>query len=45
MIEDLTFAWRVLEGEGTLEVADRITTFHAGQEPGLARVEVTVTQG
>ena len=43
---DLTFAWKVLEGEGTLEPTDReITTFRAPHEPGLVRVEVVVTQG
>jgi hypothetical protein len=44
--QDLTFAWKLLEGEGTLEPIDReITTFHASSEPGLVRVEVVVTQG
>lgn len=44
--QDLTFAWKVLEGEGTLEPIDReITTFRAPNEPGLERVEVTVKQG
>ena len=44
--ENLTFAWKVLEGEGTLEPIDgEIAAFHAGSEPGLARVEVVATQG
>ncbi|MDQ2917319.1 MAG: ATP-binding protein [Pseudomonadota bacterium] len=43
---DLTYAWRMLEGEGSLEPTDgEITTFRAANEPGLARVEVIVTQG
>src|SRR5271165_362584 len=43
---DLTFAWNRLEGEGVLEPIDgEITTFRAGSEPGLARVEVTASQG
>ena len=43
--QNLTFAWSVLEGEGTLSPVDsEIATFHAGNEPGLARIEVTVTQ-
>ena len=44
--ENLTFAWKVLEGEGRVEPADaEIATFHAGNEPGLTRCEVVVTQG
>ena len=44
--QDLTLAWRMLEGEGTLEPVDgEIATFHAANEPGLTRVEVVVTQG
>jgi hypothetical protein len=43
---DLVFAWRMLEGEGTLEPADReMATYRAGSEPGLARIEVAVSQG
>ncbi|MGE5169709.1 MAG: ATP-binding protein [Rudaea sp.] len=46
VLEDLACAWKVLEGEGTLAPVDgEATTFHAGSEPGLARVEVVVTQG
>jgi len=44
--QDLVFVWKVLEGEGTLEPIDgEIATFRAPAEPGLARVEVVVTQG
>ena len=44
--QDLVFVWKVLEGEGTLEPIDgEIATFCAPAEPGLARVEVVVTQG
>ncbi|MDE2002482.1 MAG: ATP-binding protein [Betaproteobacteria bacterium] len=43
---DLSYAWTMLEGEGTLEHAGgEIATFRAGVEPGLARIEVAVTQG
>src|SRR5208337_3509302 len=43
---DLKFAWNRLEGEGVLEPIDgEITTFRAGSEPGLTRVELTVSQG
>jgi len=43
--QGLTYAWRILEGEGTLDPIDGETaTFHAANEPGLARVEVVVTQ-
>jgi hypothetical protein len=38
--------WRVFEGEGRLEnSAGEIVTFHAPDEPGLARLRVTVAQG
>jgi hypothetical protein len=44
--QDLTYAWRILEGEGTLDPPDgEIAAFRATSEPGLARVEVVVTQG
>jgi hypothetical protein len=43
---DLRHAWALLEGEGRLDDAGgEIATYRAGAEPGLARVEVTVTQG
>jgi hypothetical protein len=42
---DLAYAWVLLEGEGTLDTAGgEMATFRAAAEPGLARVEVTVTQ-
>ena len=43
--DNLTFAWKVLEGEGALEPADsEMATFRAASEPGLTRVEVVATQ-
>jgi len=43
---DVAYAWALLEGEGTLGPTDgEMATFRAAAEPGLARVEVTVTQG
>ena len=43
---DLAYAWALLEGEGTLDTAGgEMATFRAAAEPGLTRVEVTVTQG
>ena len=43
---DLTCAWVLLEGEGTLDpISGEFATFLAGAEPGLARIEVTATQG
>ena len=42
----LTHAWRIIEGEGSLDDADaEIATFRASHEPGLVRVECVVTQG
>ena len=42
---DLTHAWRILDGEGRLQPTDgQIVNFQAASEPGLARVEVVVTQ-
>ncbi len=44
--EGVVYAWAILEGEGTLDDAGgEMATFRAAAEPGLARVEVTVTQG
>lgn len=42
---DVTFAWRIVEGEGLL-IADTgpKITFVAPHEPGLTRIEVTATQ-
>jgi hypothetical protein len=43
--DDLTFAWELIEGEGSLEgVTDQEVEFQAPGVPGLARVKVTVTQ-
>jgi len=44
--EGVAYAWAMLEGEGTLdEAGGEMATFRAAAEPGLARVEITVTQG
>jgi hypothetical protein len=44
--QGLTYAWRILEGEGALDSTNReIAAFHATSEPGLTRIEVVVTQG
>jgi hypothetical protein len=44
--QDLLYAWRILEGEGSLEsAAGEIATLRAANEPGLTRVEVVVSQG
>ena len=41
MEQDLSYAWKILEGEGTLDPIDgEIATFRAAHEPGLTRVEV-----
>lgn len=43
---DLAYVWSIVEGEGTLDhTSGEITTYRAAAEPGLARVEVAVTQG
>ena len=43
--EDLEFHWQLVEGPGTLTgVHDQAVTFLAPEEPGLARVHVTVRQ-
>ena len=43
---DLAYSWAILEGEGTLDRASgEMATLRAAAEPGLTRVEVTVTQG
>jgi hypothetical protein len=42
----VTYAWKLLEGDGTLEPPDReIATFTAASEPGLVRLTVTASQG
>ena len=43
--EELAFEWRIVEGPGELEgLRDQAVTYLAPEEPGLARVEVTVRQ-
>jgi Histidine kinase-, DNA gyrase B-, and HSP90-like ATPase len=46
-VEDgLAYAWRIVEGDGALENGQvEIAAFHAASEPGLIRVELTVSQG
>ncbi|HEY6456687.1 MAG TPA: ATP-binding protein [Steroidobacteraceae bacterium] len=45
VVEDLTFIWELLEGEGTLQgAADQEVQFRAPGAPGLARLKVTVAQ-
>jgi hypothetical protein len=45
VVEDLTFAWQITEGEGILQgVSDQEVEFRAPGVPGLARVTVTVAQ-
>jgi hypothetical protein len=43
--DDLTFAWEMLEGDGTLSgITDQEVEFQAPGTPGLARLRATVTQ-
>lgn len=45
VLDDLVFAWEILEGEGSLQgVTDQEATFHAPAVPGLTKLRVTVTQ-
>jgi hypothetical protein len=45
VVEDLSFAWEITEGEGSLEGAtDQEVRYRAPAVPGLARLKVTVTQ-
>jgi hypothetical protein len=45
VVDELTFAWRILEGEGSLLAdLDQEIEFHAPSSPGLTRLEVSVTQ-
>src|SRR5580658_3679707 len=45
VIDDLQFAWRMVEGEGTLqETTNQEVGYRAPAAPGLARLSVTVTQ-
>jgi hypothetical protein len=43
--EGLTYAWRIIEGDGALDGRDaEMAAFRATSEPGLVRIEVVVTQ-
>ena len=45
VIEDLTFAWELIDGQGTLEgVTNQEAEYRAPAVPGLARLKATVTQ-
>jgi hypothetical protein len=45
VVEDLIFAWEMLEGKGTLSgTSDQEVEFQAPGTPGLARLRATVTQ-
>ena len=45
VVDDLQFAWRMLEGEGALQgIADQEVEYRAPAVPGLARLRVTVSQ-
>jgi len=42
---DLSFQWRIVEGEGELDNAQsEIVTFSAPERPGLTQIAITVTQ-
>jgi len=44
--EELRFAWKILEGGGTLSgVNDQEVSFQASSSPGLVRLSVSVSQG
>ena len=45
VVEDLTFAWGIVEGEGELHgLSDQEVEYRAPATPGLARLKVTVAQ-
>lgn len=45
VVDDLVFAWEILEGDGSLEDStDQEVTFHAPAVPGLTKLRVTVMQ-
>ncbi len=45
VVEDLTFTWELVDGEGTLKgVSDQEMEYRAPGVPGLARFKVVVTQ-
>jgi hypothetical protein len=44
--DDLTFAWEIVEGEGSIDTAlDQEVQYLASATPGLVRLRVKVTQG
>jgi hypothetical protein len=45
VIDDLQFVWQIVEGDGTLQgTTDQEVEYRASALPGLARLNVTVTQ-
>jgi hypothetical protein len=45
VVEDLDFAWEIVEGTGSLQgITDQEAEYRAPPVPGLARLKVTVTQ-
>lgn len=45
VVDDLQFAWQLLEGEGTLQwITNQEVEYRAPAVPGLARLSVTVSQ-
>jgi len=45
VVDDLQFAWEMVEGEGALQgITDQEVEYRAPAVPGLARLKVTVTQ-
>ncbi len=45
VVDDLTFSWELVDGEGTLQgVTDQEVEYRAPGMPGLARLKVAVTQ-
>jgi hypothetical protein len=45
VIEDLSFTWELIEGQGTLDgLTNQEVVYRAPRDPGLARLKVTATQ-
>jgi len=45
VVDDLSFGWELIDGEGTLQgITDQEVEYRAPTVPGLARLKVTVTQ-
>ncbi len=45
ILENISFNWRVTQGEGALEDPEtEFATFYAPEEPGLVHIEITATQ-